>query len=184
MKMREFKRGMFFRMDGDIWQIVQMELRTPGNLGSLYQVDMKNLLKGNVLRKRMSPTDELEDVYLETKEMEYLYKQGPHFVFMDSETYDQIQLAEDQVGSNASFLRLNEVVKVQFFDGQPVVIELPAAVVLEVTHTEPGARGNTVSNISKPATLETGVEIKVPNHVNIGDKVKVDTRSGEFISRA
>ncbi len=184
MKLKDFRRGMVFRMDGDLWQIIQMDLNTPGNWRSMFQVDMKNVLKGNVVRKRLSPTEDLEEVFLETKDMEYLYREGENYVFMDSGNYEQISLTAAQVGDAANYLRHNETARVQFSDEHPISVELPASVVLEVKQTEPGARGNTVSNITKPATLETGLVVKVPNHINVGDKVKVDTRSGEFISRA
>lgn len=184
MKLRDFKKGMIFKMDGEYWQIVNMDLRTPGNLGSLYQVDMKNVKKGNVLRKRMNPTDELEDVFTETKDMEFLYREGQNFIFMDTESYEQTPIRPDQIGEAAQYLRHNDSVQIVFLDHDPVAIDLPASVVLEVTHTEPAARGNTATNVTKPATLETGLVIKVPPHINIGDKVKVDTRSGEFLGRS
>lgn len=184
MRLKEFRRGMIFKLDGEYWQILQMDLNTPGNKGSLYQVEMKNVKKGNVLRKRMSPTDDLEDVFTETREMEFLYRDGDSFVMMDTESYDQISMTADQVGDAASYMKHNEKVKVVVLDGDPVTVDLPAAVVLEVVETEPAARGNTVSGVTKPAKLETGISVKVPNHVNIGDRIKVDTRTGEFLSRA
>lgn len=184
MRLKEFRRGMIFRLEGEFWQIVQMDLNTPGNKGSLYQVEMKNVKKGNVLRKRMSPTDDLEDVFTETKEMEFLYKEGASFIMMDMESYEQIPMTEEQVGSAAKYMKHNEVVKVVNLDGEAVSIDLPAAVVLEVIDTEPAARGNTVSNVTKPATVETDLVVKVPNHISIGDKLKIDTRSGGFLGRA
>ncbi len=184
MRLKEFRRGMIFKMDGEYWQIVQMDLNTPGNKGSLYQVEMKNVKRGNVLRKRMSPTDDLEDVFTETRDMEFLYREGDSFIMMDTESFEQLPMTADQVGDAVKYMKHNEAVKVIMLDGEPVSVDLPAAVVLEVTETEPAARGNTVSGVTKPATLETDITVKVPNHVNVGDKVKVDTRTGEFLSRA
>lgn len=184
MKLKEFRRGMVFRLEGELWQIIKMDLNTPGNKGSLFQVEMKNIKKGNVLRKRMGPNDDLEDVYLETKDMEYLYQEGEGFVFMDTETYDQITLGKDAVGDAANYMKHNESVKVQLFDQEPIRIELPTAVILEVIHAEPAARGDTVSNVTKPAETETGLVVKVPPHINQGEKIKVDTRNGEFLGRA
>jgi elongation factor P len=184
MKLNQFRRGMIFRMDGELWQIVQMDLNTPGNWRSMFQVKMKNILKGNVLTKRIAPTEDLEDVFLETRDMEYLYPEGQGYVFMDRENFDQITLGPDEVGDAAQYLKLNEVVKVQMIEGKPISVELPPTVILQVKETEPGLKGATVTNVSKPAKLETGAVVKVPNFIEIGEMVKVDTRTGEFISRA
>jgi elongation factor P len=183
MKLNQFRRGMVFRMEGELWQIVQMDLNTPGNWRSMFQVKMKNVLKGSVITKRISPTEELEDVFLDTRDMEYLYREGENYVFMDSENFEQITLNPEQVGDAAEYLKLNEVVKVQMIDHQPISVELPATVVLEVKETEPGLKGATVTNVTKAAKLETGATVKVPNFVEIGDRVKVDTRTGEFLGR-
>ena len=184
MKLNQFRRGMVFRREGELWQIVQMDLNTPGNWRSMFQVKMKNVLKGNVVTKRIAPTEDLEDVFLDTRDMEYLYREGENFVFMDRENYDQITLTPDTVGDASQYLKLNEVVKVQMIEGKAINVELPAMVILEVKETEPGLKGATVTNVSKPAKLETGVMVKVPNFIEIGEKVKVDTRSGEFLGRA
>ena len=184
MKLNQFRRGMVFRMEGDLWQIVQMDLNTPGNWRSMYQVKMKNIVKGNVLTKRLAPTEDLEDVFLDTRDMEFLYREGENYIFMDSENYEQLSLSPDQIGDAAQYLKLNEVVKVQMTDGKPISVEVPPTVVLEVKETEPALRGATVTNVQKPAKLETGLTIKVPNFIEIGEKVKVDTRTGEFLGRA
>ena len=184
MKLNQFRRGMVFRQEGELWQIVQMDLNTPGNWRSMYQVKMKNVLKGSVVTKRIAPTEDLEDVFLETRDMEYLYREGENFVFMDTEHFEQVSLTPEHVGDAALYLKLNEVVKVQFVEQQAISVELPPTVVLEVKETEPGLKSATVTNVSKPATLETGAVVKVPNFIEIGEKVKVDTRTGEFLSRA
>jgi elongation factor P len=184
MKLNQFRRGMVFRMEGELWQIVQMDLNTPGNWRSMFQVKMRNVLKGNVITKRISPTEELEDVFLETRDMEYLYREGENYVFMDSENYEQISLTPENVGEAAQYLKLNEVVKVQMIEQKPINVEPPATVVLEVKETEPGLKGATVTNVTKPAKLETGLMVKVPNFIEVGEQVKVDTRTGEFLGRA
>jgi len=183
MKLNQFRRGQIFRLDGELWQIVQMDLNTPGNWRSMYQVKMKNVLKGNVLTKRLSPTTDLEDVFVDSREMEYLYREGENFVFMDTESYEQVFLTPEQVGDVSQYMKLNEVVKVLQIDQRPVSVELPPSVVLEVTETEPALKGATVTNVSKPATLETGLTVKVPNFIEVGEKVKVDTRTGECLGR-
>ena len=185
MKLNQFRRGMVFRLEGELWQIVQMDLNTPGNWRSMYQVKMRNLLKGNIVTKRLSPSEEVEDVFLETRDMEYLYKEGENYVFMDSQNYEQISLNPDNVGDAANYLTHNVVVKVQLLDqNQPISVEMPPTVILEVKETEPCLKSATVTNVQKPATLETGLVVRVPNFIDIGEKVKVDTRSGEFLSRA
>ena len=183
MKVNQFRRGMVCRMDGDLWQIQQMELNTPGNWRSMYQIKFKNIVKGGVVTRRLSPTDDLEDVFLDTREMEFLYREGQNYVFMDVENYEQVTLTPDQVGDSSLYLKLNEVVKVQFTDGQPITLEVPPTVILEVKETEPALKGATVTNVQKPAKLETGLVVKVPNFIEPGEKVKVDTRTGEFLGR-
>ena len=184
MKLNQFRRGMVFRSEGELWQIVQMDLNTPGNWRSMFQVKMKNVIKGNVLTKRISPTEEMEDVFLETLDMEYLYREGENYVFMNTENFEQFTLTPDSVGDATQYLKLNEVVRVQMIEGKSISVELPATVVLEVKDTEPGLKGATVTNVMKAAKLETGAVVKVPNFIEIGEKVKVDTRSGEFLGRA
>src|SRR5512136_428930 len=120
MKVNQFRRGMICRLDGELWQIVAMDLHAPGNWRSMFQVKLKNVVRGNVVTKRLSPTDELEDVFVETRDMEYLYREGEDFVFMDTENYEQTSLSAEQLGDSAGYLKLNEVVKVQIIDGHPV----------------------------------------------------------------
>ena len=139
--------------------------------------------QGNTVQRRFRSSDKLETVFLESKVMEYLYKQGDSYCFMDTESYEQVMLPAELVEDSMPYVALNSQVRVAFYDGKPLSVDLPASVALKVVETEPGARGNTVTNVFKPAKLETGLVVKVPLFMNIGDKVKVDTRTGEFISR-
>jgi len=184
MKFSQVKRGQVIIIDGQLQQIVDMVHQKPGKGPAYYQTKMKSLEKGTVLIKRFQGTDEVEFAYLDTRKMEYLYRDGNMLCFMDSETYDQQMVEVGDVGDAVNYLGHNMAVKVVSHEGRVLSVELPSAVVLEVTETEPGVKGDTVSNVFKPAKLETGLEIKVPLFVQQGGKVKVDTRTGEFLERA
>lgn len=183
IKATELRVGKVIILDGKLVRITNFDHITPGNWRGIVQIKFKDLITGVGSQRRINPDDKFEEAYLETKPMQFLYKQGENFVFMDNETFEQPEIAADVVGEAASYLRENDEVKICFHEGKVVSLELPAAVVLSIKYTEPGARGNTVSNVFKDAELETGLKIKVPNHINIGDKVKVDTRTGEFQER-
>lgn len=183
MKANEVSRGQVVRLDGNTWAIVAIQHITPGNKRAIYQMKLKNLKKGNLIERRFAPRDVLDVAYLESREMQYLYRDAAGFCFMDNETYEQLTLSEETVGETEQFLKLNANVKVLFLDGEPQGVELPASVALRVTETEPGVKGDTVSNVLKPATLETGIVVNVPIHIKKGDRVKVDTRTGEFLER-
>ncbi len=184
MKANEVKRGQVMKLDGDAWNVVGIEHITPGNKRAIYQMKLKNLNKGNVIERRFAPWDAVEVAYLESREMQYLYRDGAGLCFMDNETYEQLVLPEALVGEDEQYLKLNSNVKVQFLDGEPMGLGLPASVVLEVTETEPGVKGDTVSNVFKPSRLETGLVVNVPLHIKQGEKVRVNTRTGEFLERA
>ncbi|MBN1808557.1 MAG: elongation factor P [Planctomycetes bacterium] len=185
MKVNEIKKGQIIVVDGDNWQVVAIDHVRPGKGPAYYQLGIKNLKRGNVLTRRFNTTESVELVYTELKTLQYLYADGDQHVFMDNETYEQFSLQEKLIGDDLPYIALNSDVKFMFTaQGTPLYIDMPASVVLQVTETEPGAKGDTVSNVQKPAKLETGLEIKVPLHVKVGDKVKVDTRNGTFIERA
>ena len=183
MRVSDLTRGAVVRYENGLFQIVDWDHITPGNKRAHYQMKMKNLLTGRGLQRRFSPSDDLDIALVERKDVEYLYADGAHHVFMDQETYEQTTLSEETLRDALPYIALNATVALLLVDGAPVAVELPASVVLKITHTNPGARGDTVSNVKKPATLETGLEVKVPLHINQGDLVKVDTRTGEFIER-
>lgn len=181
----DVRKGMvILGEDGQLYQCVDRELRTPGNLPSKLTLKLKSLKTGFVNQVRVHPEDKVEQAYLEKREMEYLYKDGDSYVFMDKETFDQINLEEEMVGEFAGFMKENIPVSVQFHEDKALSVELPASVELEVTDTEPVIKGATAQAQYKPATLETGVKITVPPFISIGDRVIVDTREGKYLSRA
>ena len=175
---------MVLRVKGDLFVVHDFQHITPGKGNAVVQTKLKNLKSGTIINQRFRSTESIETAFLETKTMEYLYQDGANYCFMDVETFDQIMLSDDVVGDVMPYLAANAQVQMTFHEGKPVGVDIPAAVVLEVIETEPGAKGNTVTNVFKPAKLETGLEVKVPLFINVGDKIKVDTRSGEFLERA
>jgi elongation factor P len=183
LKATDLRKGKIVKIDNKLVRITDFQHITPGNWRGIVQIKFKDILTGIGSQRRVSPEDKFEDVYLDNHKMQYLYKQGDNYVFMDNETYEQPEIHGDIVGDASLYLRENDECTVYFYEGQVVSIELPPAVVRELKYTEPGVRGNTVQTVTKPATLETGMEVKVPNHINIGDKVRIDTRTGEFTER-
>lgn len=183
MKVSDLKKGQVIEMDNDLWQITEMVFNTPGNLRSNFQIKMKSLKKGNVIQKRMRPEDDVTFAYLDTVDMQYIYQDGDNFVFMNTKTYDQVHIPPIVIGEAMGYIKAESVVRISFYEDNPVTVELPTSVELAVAKTEPAARGDTVSNVQKPATLETGLEIQIPSHINEGDVVRVDTRNGEFLGR-
>jgi elongation factor P len=180
----ELRRGMIIVEEGQLCQVVDRDLRTPGNLPSKLTLKLKNLKTGFVTQKRVHPEDKVEQAYLETRTMQYLYQDGDEFIFMDKETYDQIHLQREWVGDQMLYLKENEDARVTFHEGKPLSLELPNTVELKVTDTDPALKGATAAAQYKPATLETGLKITVPPFINKGDLVSVDTRTGEYLSRA
>jgi len=184
MKVNELKKGMYVEIDKELWQILQILPVTRGNWRTYYQVSLKSLAKGTVVERRHSGTDDLTYAFLEGREVEYLYEEPDSYVFMDTKTYEHLHIPAALVKDQIGYVRHNSGVKMQFYGGNAVSLDLPAAVVLKVVETDPSVRGDTVKNVTKPAELETGLEIRVPSHVVTNDFVKVDTRTGQFISRA
>jgi len=180
----DFKNGVTFEMEGNIYAIVEFQHVKPGKGAAFVRTKMRNLKTGAVTEKSFRPTEKFENAHIERKDMQYLYSDGEFFHFMDEETYDQIAMTEDQLDGALKFVKENEVVKMLSHDGKIFGVEPPISVVLEVTHTEPGVAGNTAQGATKPATVETGATVYVPLFVNIGDKLKIDTRTGEYVSRA
>ena len=180
----ELRRGMIIVEDGQLCQVMDRDLKTPGNLPSKLRLKLKNLKTGLVADKRVHPEDKVEQAYLETRDMQYLYKDGDGYVFMDKETYDQITLDKEWVGDLMLYLKENEDAKVTFHDGNPLSLELPNTVELKVVDTEPSVKGATAAAQYKPATLETGLKITVPPFIGVGDVVSVDTRECKYLGRA
>jgi elongation factor P len=163
---------------------VDRELITPGNWRAILNLKLKNLKTGAVNVNRVKPDDKVEIAYLDRREMQYLYADGDDLVFMDNETYDQMHLGKEWVGDQALYLKENTNCHVVFFESRPISLDLPATVELKVTDTDPALKGATAAAQFKPATLETGLKITVPPFVSIGEVIQVDTRTGEYLSRA
>lgn len=170
--------------DGQLFQVIDRNLNTPGNWRAILTLRIKNLSSGNVVEKRFKPDDKVEQAYLDKREMQYIYQDGDGFVFMDTESYDQTTLDREWVGEMMLYMKENNKAHVIFYDGKPLSLELPATVELKVTETEPALKGATAAAQYKPATLETGLKITVPPFVGIGEMIAVDTRTGEYLSRA
>jgi elongation factor P len=170
--------------DGQLYAVVDREHITPGNWRAILNLKLKNLKTGSSAVNRVKPDDKVELAYLDRREMQYLYKEGDGFVFMDNETFDQMTLDKEWIGEEMLYLKENENIQVVFYEGKPISVELPATVELKVVETEPSVKGATAAAQYKPAILETGLKITVPPFINIGDLIAVDTRSGEYLSRA
>ena len=179
----DLKNGMVLRIDGQLWTVVQFQHVKPGKGGAFVRTTLKNVLSGKVLDRTFNAGVKVETATVDKREMQYLYKDGSDFVFMDTTDYDQMHIAETVVGDAAHFMLENQNAIVAMNDGTPLYVELPASVVLEITYTEPGLQGDRSSAGTKPATVETGYEIQVPLFLNQGTKVKVDTRDGSYLGR-
>ena len=175
---------MHVELDGQVWRIVEFQHVKPGKGGAFVRTKLKNVRTGRTLDKTFRADEPVEVAILEKREMQYLYRDDTGFVFMDTQTYDQAVVDGDAVGGAASWLTDGATPYVTFYEGTAIGVELPAAVEVEVTETEPGVKGDPVSNVTKPATLETGAVVQVPLFVNVGDRIKVDTREARYISRA
>jgi len=180
----QFKNGMHVELDGQVWRIVEFQHVKPGKGGAFVRTKLKSLESGAIVDETFRAGEKFPRVHTEVKGVQYLYDSGSDVVFMDEETYDQITLPRSEVEDELAFLPPSSSVQLLTVDGRPAGLQLPAAVELEVTDTEPGVRGDTVSNVTKPATLETGAIVQVPLFVNVGDRIKVDPRDRRYISRA
>ncbi|MFQ5963695.1 MAG: elongation factor P [Candidatus Scalinduaceae bacterium] len=180
----EIRKGLIIKFDGELFSVSDFQHVTPGKGRAHMQVSMKSLKQGNVTQKRFRSTDKVEDVFLEHKDMEYLYKDGDSYCFMDTENYEQVLLTKEVLGDTMLYITPNSKVEVSFYEGNAIGVELPASVTLKIIETDPGTKGDTVTNVFKPAKLETGFTIKVPLFINPGELVKVDTRTGQFMGRA
>ena len=180
----EFRNGMHIELDGQTWRIVEFQHVKPGKGGAFVRTRLKSLDSGSVVDRTFRAGEKFERVRTETKSMQYLYDAGDEVVFMDPETFEQMSLPHASVEDALPFLQPSSSVQVMFLNDRASGVELPSSVILEVTETEPGVKGDTVSNVTKPATVETGGIVQVPLFVNIGDKIKIDPREKRYISRA
>jgi elongation factor P len=180
----QFRNGMHVELDGDVWRIIEFQHVKPGKGGAFVRTRLKSLGSGAVVDRTFRAGEKMPRIHTETKNVQYLYDAGDDVVFMDQETFEQIQLKRADVQDELDFLQPSSSVPLLTVDGRPAGVQLPASVELAVTETEPGVKGDTVSNVTKPATLETGAVVQVPLFVNVGDRIKVDTRERRYISRA
>ncbi len=179
----QFKNGMHIELDGQVWRIVEFQHVKPGKGGAFVRTKLKNAATGAVVEKTFRAGEKMPRVHTETKSVQYLYDAGDEIVFMDEETFEQVSFPRVEVEAELELLQPSSSVLLLTLDGRPSGIELPASVELPVVDTEPGVKGDTVSNVTKPAKLETGAVVQVPLFVNVGDRIKVDTRERRYISR-
>ncbi|MBW1741309.1 MAG: elongation factor P [Deltaproteobacteria bacterium] len=179
----EFRKGLKIEVDGKPFEIIDFLHVKPGKGGAFVRTKLKNMLNGRVLDQTFRSGEKVGRPDLQEKQMQYLYREGNNYCLMDNETYDQIFLSEEQIGDSRLFLTENETVNVLIFNEKPIGIELPIFVELSVIDTEPGIKGDTASKVTKPATLETGAVVPVPIFIDVGDRIKVDTRTGTYVER-
>lgn len=180
----DFRNGVTFEMDGKVLQIIEFQHVKPGKGAAFVRTKCKDVINGTVLERTFNPSDKFETAFVERKDMQYLYNDGELYYFMDMETYEQLPLNSDVLNDGFKFVKEEMMCKVVSYKGNVFAVEAPTFVELEVTDTEPGFKGDTATGASKPATLETGATIKVPLFINIGDTLKIDTRTGEYLERA
>ena len=180
----DFKNGITFEMDGNVMQVIEFQHVKPGKGAAFVRTKLRNVISGAVTERTFSPTDKFPPAVIERKEMQYLYSDGELYYFMDMETYEQEPISKDVLPESFEFVKEEMLCKILSYKGSVFSVEPPMFVELEVTETEPGLAGNTATNTLKPATVETGAEIKVPLFINIGTRIRIDTRTGEYIERA
>ena len=180
----DFRNGATFDMDGNVYQIIEFQHVKPGKGAAFVRTKIRNVISGSVVERTFNPSDKYPTAFIERKEMEYLYSDGGLYYFMDTETYENVPIGEDKLGDAFRFVKENMVVKVLSYKGSVFGLEPPMFVELQITETDPGFKGDTATNVTKPAILETGAEIRVPLFINEGDSVRIDTRTGEYMERA
>ncbi len=180
----DFRNGVTFELDGQVMQVIEFQHVKPGKGAAFVRTKMRNVINGGVVDRSFSPTERFPTAFIERRDMQYLYNEDDLYYFMDNETYDQIPISKDKLDDNFKFVKENENVKVLSYKGNIFGIEPPTFVVLEITDCEPGVKGDTATNVMKQATLETGATIKVPLFVNVGEFIRIDTRTGEYLERA
>ena len=179
----DFRNGITVEIDGNVCQILEFQHVKPGKGAAFVRTKLKNIINGGVIEKTFRPTEKFPQARIDRKDMQYLYKDGDLFYFMDTESYDQLPISADTISEAMKFVKEDEMVKVCSYNGNVFSVEPPLFVELEVTETEPGFKGDTATGASKPATVETGATIAVPLFIDEGEKVKIDTRTGEYLSK-
>jgi elongation factor P len=184
VKASELKKGMIIKDGANFFVVTDMEHRTPGNLRAIYQAVIKNILTGQTLNKRYSPSDTVEKADLESKKVQYLYRDHSGFHFMDMDNYESLSISDEMIGSAKDYLKENLEVALLYYEHKPVTIEIPVSVALKIIESAPGAKGDTSGKATKPAKLETGITINVPLFIDEGEEILVDTRTGQYLGRA
>jgi elongation factor P len=179
----QIKKGMAIKLNGELYRVFSFQHITPGNWRGMVQTKLKSVKSGSIIEHRFRSEDRVEQAFLETHEMEYLYSDGSDYYFMNTESFEQLHLPAEFLEAAIPYLIPNIKLQVEFYEAKPIGVEMPPSVELRVVSTEPGLRGATVSNVSKPATLETGVVIQVPPFVNEGELIRVDTSEGKYLER-
>ena len=179
----DFKNGITIEYDGKVCQIVEFQHVKPGKGAAFVRTKLKDIVNGGVVETSFRPTEKFENAHIDRKDMQYLYSDGDLYHFMDTETYDQIALSESDIGDSLKFVKENEMVKICSYKGNVFAVEPPLFVELAIIDTEPGFKGDTATGATKPATVETGAQVNVPLFVNQDDVIKIDTRTGEYLSR-
>ena len=180
----DFRNGVTIEYNGNVCQVIEFQHVKPGKGAAFVRTKLKDIINGGVTETSFRPTEKFPAARIDRKDMTYLYQDGELFNFMDSESYEQVALPQDVVSDSLKFVKENETVKVNFYNGNAFAVEPPLFVELEITETEPGFKGDTATGATKPATVETGAQVNVPLFVSNGDKIKIDTRTGEYLSRA
>jgi elongation factor P len=180
----DLRTGMVLELDGDLWTVLFFQHHKPGKGQAVVRTKLRNVRSGAVLERTFRADEKVDQAILDKREMQYLYHDGTHWIFMDNATYEQLSVEEDEIGETTQWLKEGQTTYLALYEGRPVSVELPAAVDLVIAKTEPGIKGDRVSGATKQATLETGVTIQVPLFVEQGETVRVDTRTGEYLTRA
>ena len=179
----EFRNGVTFEDEGNVYQIIEFQHVKPGKGAAFVRTKIRKVISGSVTERTFNPTDKFENAYIDRKDMTYSYNDGDMYYFMDNETYEQVPVAEKDLPDSFKFVKEDMPVKILSYKGSVFGIEPPNFVELKITHTEPGVKGNTATNTLKPATLETGAEVRVPLFINEGETIQIDTRTGEYMGR-
>ena len=180
----DFRNGVTFDMDGQVLQVVEFQHVKPGKGAAFVRAKVKNVITGGTIERTFNPTDKFESAFVERKDMQYLYSDGELYYFMDVETFEQMPLDANKLGPDFKFVKENMIVKIASYKGSVFGVDAPNFVELEITDTDPGFKGDTATNVTKPATLETGAIVKVPLFIDVGEVIRVDTRTGEYLERA
>ena len=184
MQAGEFRNGVTFELDGNVLQVIEFQHVKPGKGAAFVRVKMKNVVTGAVTERSFNPTDKVEEAFVERRDMQYLYNDGDLYYFMDTETYEQEPVSKETLGDDFRFVKEEMMCKILSYKGKVFAVEPPMFVELEIIETDPGFKGDTATNATKPATLETGAEVKVPLFIDEGEVIQIDTRTGEYMGRA